>query len=67
MSDNGTWVLLTPEPHRCKPPVPIFIPQEPPGSLWRCPCGTLWKVNTHRDWVRAGWRLRRKYPNEASD
>lgn len=59
---TGKWVLIKPEPHQCQPPVPFLsVGQEPPGSLWRCNCGALWRLNMWRDWVRAGWLTKYKH------
>ncbi len=63
MSDEtGKWVFVKPEPHECCPPMPFFgIGQKPPGSVWRCECGTLWRLNMWRDWVRGGWIIRLRF------
>jgi len=54
--ETGTWVFIKPEPHECYPPAPFLgIGQKPPGSVWRCECGALWRLNIWRDWVRGGW------------
>jgi len=61
--DTGEWLYIAPEPHKCDPPTYLFVQQEPPGSVWRCNCGTLWYLDRFRIWTRAGFLRKRKYRN----